>query len=157
MTITGGPPRTTAPARTLHDTTRTIAVVALVVSGVALLGQLVSGLVPLVAFGAFGLFDPGFEDSGGYVSETGSSFSVPFPAYSGDAVSGQEAAAAVAATEPFLGRPVRCEDAEPVRPGMMMACRTLDEPRTYLVVELDGAGHGDLRWFAPDSVVAAED
>jgi hypothetical protein len=117
----------------------------------------VTGLVPLVAVGAFGLVGPGFEDSGGPMTEVGSSYGVPVPGWSEDPLTGREAAAAVSAAEPFLGRPVRCEDLTVVRPGAMVACRTVDEPRTYVVVELDGAGHGDLTWFAPDVGMVAED
>jgi hypothetical protein len=136
------------PPRATRDSTRTIAVVALVLSGVAVLGQLVSGVVPLLAFGAFGLVDPGFEEDPGPGASTAtdSSFRVDVPgAWSEQPVDGVSLASALAVTDPLLGRSLRCEDVPLVRPGALGVCRTLDEPTTYVVVELDGAGHGDVR------------
>ncbi len=149
MTITGGPARPVAPARTARDNTRTIAVVALVLSGVALLGQLLSALVPLLFFGVLGLVVPDFEEGGGMVPESGTSFGMTVPGPVGRPMSSDELEALVAMAEPPVAA-VRCEDVPEVRSGALGVCRGLDGPTTYVVVEFDGAGHADVSWWSAE-------
>ena len=147
MTITGGPARAAAPAHSVRDSTRTIAVVALVLSGVALLGQVLSALVPLLFVGVLGLVAPGFEDGGGMVPESGTSLGMTVPGPVGRPVSSDELEALVAMAAPPVAA-VRCEDVPEVRSGALGVCRGLDGPATYVVVELDGAGHADVSWWS---------
>lgn len=69
MTHPGAPP--TTPAQPGRDSTRTIAVIALVVGSVALLGQLLTMVVPFLVFGALGLFGSGFDTDEGFFAESG--------------------------------------------------------------------------------------
>jgi len=81
MSTPGEPPTTTPPQgptgaqhpppAAARDSTRTIAVVALVVGSVALLGQLLAPVVPVLLFGVFGMFATGFESDEGFGVDTG--------------------------------------------------------------------------------------
>ncbi len=44
-----------------------------------------------------------------------------------------------------------------VRTGVLTACRVPGDQLTYVVVELDGAGHADLHWFSPDAMMMGGD
>lgn len=54
-----------------HDTTRTIAVLALVVASVALLGQLLALVLPVLFLGVFGVFATGVETDEGFAVDAG--------------------------------------------------------------------------------------
>lgn len=69
MTHPGSPP--TTPPQPGHDSTRTIAIIALVVGSVALLGQLMTMVVPFLLFGVLGMFGSGFETDEGFAMESG--------------------------------------------------------------------------------------
>jgi hypothetical protein len=161
MTTTGGAPYAVPvpPPRAPRDTTRTIAVVALVLAVVAVLGQLLTALLPMLVFGAFGLFGAGFDEGSAVFgpmdpgSGMGESYGVTMPGESGQPLSGTAVSAALAAVEPFTGRSMRCEGVAEVQPGAMSACRTVDGSPTYVVVELDGEGQADLRWFSSDAMM----
>ena len=60
------------PAQPGRDSTRTIAIIALVVGSVALLGQMLTMVVPFLFFGVFGLLGSGFETGEGVFGESAS-------------------------------------------------------------------------------------
>ena len=153
MTMPGAPDQTYGyppPPPPRRDSTRTIAVVALVLAAVALVVPVAMTVVPLVLFAAVGgepFGDPGdgaFLDSG---HAEGLRVVVR-----GGAVDGPALAGVLRDEGPFAGERLTCQDAPRVVEDTATLCEVDADPRTYVVVRFtDGDGDFVADWFVPDS------
>lgn len=145
-----------APPAPKQDSTRTIAIVALVVAGLAIVGQLATMVLPMLFFGVFGLF--GF--SGDFGEEFGPSGVVTIGGgqvklAADRTVTGPELTRAVrdliGPDDPFLPpiENITCEPAPPVGADVSVLCRAgagegwvivrfIDEPGEFEAVVVPG-------------------
>lgn len=139
-----------APARS--DSTRVIAIIALVLSALALVVPLGMFVGPMLLFGAFAggdSFDMGSPTDAG---SSGSGFGGQVRVRDGF-VAGAALQQVVRATA-LDGERVSCPDTRGVREGTTVLCTAGEDDETYVVVRFEDAG-GDVRvdWFTPDDAV----
>ncbi len=121
-----------------RDSTRTIAIVALVLSGVALFGIAMTTIGPLLAFGLFAsAAGEGFDEGSSFPSMSTSDGGEVTPAADGS-VAGPALAAAVTQlvqddTGQDLGERLSCDAVPHVAGGVSALCRA-DDPAWYGIV-----------------------
>jgi len=133
-----GPPQWLAQPPARRDSTRTIAIVALVLSGVALFGIAMTTIGPLLAFGLFAsAAGEGFDEGSSFPSMSTSDGGEVTPAADGS-VAGPTLAAAVTQlvqddTGQDLGERLSCDAVPHVAGGVSALCRA-DDPAWYGIV-----------------------
>lgn len=135
------------------DSTRTIAIIALVLSVVALVVPAGLAILPLLAFGAF-TSDESFELGPGGDPDLlgpgpqGSASGLDVPVEDGT-VRGSALARSLR-DGPFIDEALSCADAAPAREGTSVLCQTPGESPTYVVVRFTDADGGyTAHWFTP--------
>lgn len=141
------------PAR--RDSTRTMAVVALVLSGVALFGLAMTTVGPLLAFGLFASVAGEGFDEGTMFPSVGTSYGGEVTPAADGSVTGPALAAAVTelVQNDFgdeLGLQLSCDPVAHVEGGVSALCRA-DGPTWYGIVRFtDGDGSFQVITVSPD-------
>jgi hypothetical protein len=141
------------PAR--RDSTRTMAVVALVLSGIALFGMAMTTIGPLLAFGLFASVAGEGFDEGTMFPSVGTSYGGAVTPAADGSVTGPALAAAV--TELMendfgdeLGLQLSCDPVPHVEGGVSALCRA-DNPTWYGIVRFtNGGGSFQVITVSPD-------
>jgi hypothetical protein len=128
-----------------RDSTRTLAIVALVIASLALLGQLLAMVVPMLLFGLLGVgggfIDEGFAPDGG-ISFGGGQVSPAADGTVSAAALTQAVRQLVDVDDPFLPpvEQITCDAAPRVARDVSVLCRAAPDQWYFIVRFVDGSG-----------------